>query len=180
MEESWHEIALGEVVEFNPSEKLPKNAVSRKISMDKLLPYNRDIYEFEYEAYSGGSKFRNEDTIMARITPCLENGKTAFVSCLNDGEVAFGSTEYIVLRQIESRTDSKFIYYLIISPEIRQLAIQSMVGSSGRQRVQLDVLKNHKVTLPPVEEQKKISAFLSLFDDKIALNTQINDNLPPT
>ena len=178
MNENWQEITLGEVIEFNPSEKLPKNTVSRKISMDKLLPYNRDIYEFEYEAYSGGSKFRNGDTIMARITPCLENGKTAFISCLDDGEVAFGSTEYIVLREIESRTDSKFIYYMTISPEIRQLAIQSMVGSSGRQRVQTDVLKNHKIILPPIEEQKKIAAFLSHFDDKIALNTRINDNLP--
>jgi len=175
--EEWKKYKLGDVVEFNPLEKIPQNTICRKISMDKLIPYNRDIYNYEYESYTGGAKFRNGDTIMARITPCLENGKTAYISCLNNDEIAFGSTEYIVFREKKEITDSRFLYYLAISPEIRQIAIKSMVGSSGRQRVQQSVLENYNIILPPIEEQKEIANILSSLDDKIALNTRINDNL---
>jgi len=177
--EEWKKVRLGDVIQFNPSEKIFKQTLCRKISMDKLNPYNRDIYECEYDFYTGGAKFKNGDTIMARITPCLENGKTAYVSCLDDGEVAFGSTEYIVFREKEGLSNSKFIYYLAISPRIRQIAIKSMVGSSGRQRVQLGVLENHNIFLPPIHEQKQIANILSSIDNKIALNKRINDNLTP-
>lgn len=80
--------------------------------MDLLQPYTRGISGFEMASYTGGSKFRNGDTLMARITPCLENGKTAYVSMLDEDEVGFGSTEYIVFRNIEGITDNKFVYYL--------------------------------------------------------------------
>jgi len=111
--------------------------------------------------YSGGTKFRNGDTIMARITPCLENGKTAKVGILEEGEVAFGSTEYIVFRAKEG-VDEDFLYYLICSPLVRDPAIKSMVGSSGRQRVQTDVVQNLEIMLPPYEEQKNhIGTFLN-------------------
>lgn len=175
--EVWKKVKLSDIIEFNPLEKIPQSTICRKISMDKLISYNRDIYNFGYEVYTGGSKFRNGDTIMARITPCLENGKTALISCLNNNEIAFGSTEYIVLREKKGISYSKFIYYLAISPEIRQVAIKSMVGSSGRQRVQQGVLENYNIKLPPIEEQKEIAKILSSLDDKIALNTHINDNL---
>ena len=114
---------------------------------------------------------------MARITPCLENGKTAQVSILNDGEVGFGSTEYIVFRAKEGIADKDYLYYLVCSPEVRELAIKSMVGSSGRQRVQTDVVKNLEIDVPPLVEQEKIGSLLKLFDDKIALNDRINNNL---
>ena len=114
---------------------------------------------------------------MARITPCLENGKTAQVSILNDGEVGFGSTEYIVFRAKEGIADKDYLYYLVCSPEVRELAIKSMVGSSGRQRVQTDVVKNLEIDVPPLVEQEKIGSFLKAFDDKIALNDRINKNL---
>lgn len=114
---------------------------------------------------------------MARITPCLENGKTAYVSILDDGEVGFGSTEYIVFRNIEGVTDSKFVYYFVTSPWFREIAIKSMVGSSGRQRVQQSVLENLEVTLPPLEEQRRIAGILGSLDDKIELNRRINANL---
>ena len=175
--EEWKEVKLGDMILFNPIEKMIKGTKYRKISMDKILPYNRDIYDFEYDFYSGGAKFRNRDTIMARITPCLENGKTAYISCLDGDETAFGSTEFIVLREKKGYSDSKFIYYLAISPQLRQIAIKSMIGSSGRQRVQLDVLENHSICLPSLKEQKAIANVLSSLDDKIAINKRINDNL---
>ena len=145
--------------------------------MDVLRPFYRDIPYYVEECFSGGTKFRNGDTIMARITPCLENGKTAQVSILNDGEVGFGSTEYIVFRAKEGIADKDYLYYLICSPKVREPAIKSMVGSSGRQRVQTDVVKNLEIDVPPLVEQEKIGSFLKALDDKIALNDRINKNL---
>lgn len=145
--------------------------------MEYLQPFTRAISDYETAEYSGGSKFRNGDTLMARITPCLENGKTAYVSILDDGEVGFGSTEYIVFRNIEGVTDSKFVYYFVTSPWFREIAIKSMVGSSGRQRVQQSVLENLEVNLPPLEEQRRIAGILGSLDDKIELNRRINANL---
>ena len=144
--------------------------------MDKLQPFCRDVPGYELEPFSGGTKCRNGDTIMARITPCLENGKTAKVSILDDGEVGFGSTEYIVFRAKDG-VDEDFIYYLVCSPLVREPAIKSMVGSSGRQRVQTDVVQNLEIMVPDYEEQRRISGLLKLLDDKIELNNAINNNL---
>lgn len=172
----WFEKRLDEIAEFNPRESLSKGNIAKKISMDKLQPFCRDVPEFELEPYFGGAKFRNGDTIMARITPCLENGKIAKVSVLEDGEVGFGSTEYIVFRAKDG-CDSDFLYYLVASPIVRDPAIKSMVGSSGRQRVQTDVVQKLMVKVPNLETQKAISVILKSLDDKIAENKKINDNL---
>ena len=172
----WFPKRLDEIVEFNPRETIKKGVIAKKVAMDKLQPFCRDITEFELEPFSGGTKFRNGDTIMARITPCLENGKTAKVNILDDGEVGFGSTEYIVFRAREG-VDADFVYYLISSPLVREPAIKSMVGSSGRQRVQTDVVQGITVMVPTLEEQEDIAGILKLLDDKIALNRKINDNL---
>ena len=145
--------------------------------MDMLQPFTKDIFQYELQPYNGGAKFRNGDTIMARITPCLENGKVSKVNILTKDEVGFGSTEYIVLRAIPNVSDPDFIYYLTISDLVRAPAIKSMVGSSGRQRVQQNVLETLELPLPPYDEQKKIAAILSALDEKIAINRAINENL---
>ena len=177
MKSEWTKKKLSDIADFNPRETIKKGAIAKKISMDVLRPFYRDIPYYVEECFSGGTKFRNGDTIMARITPCLENGKTAQVSILNDGEVGFGSTEYIVFRAKEGIADKDYLYYLVCSPEVREPAIKSMVGSSGRQRVQTDVVKNLEIDVPPLVEQEKIGSFLKAFDDKIALNDRINKNL---
>ena len=174
----WVMKKLKDIADFNPRESLAKGTVAKKIAMDKLQPFCRDIPGYELEPFSGGTKFRNGDTIMARITPCLENGKTAKVSILDDGEIGFGSTEYIVFRAKEG-VDEDFIYYLVCSPLVSEPAIKSMVGSSGRQRVQMDVVQNLEIMVPDYEEQKRISVILKSLDDKIAANTEVNKNLPP-
>jgi len=176
MKSEWKAMKLSEIAFFNPTEKLSKGTMAKKVAMDKLQPFCRDIPSYEWEAFSGGTKFRNGDTIMARITPCLENGKTAKVNILDDNEVGFGSTEYIVFRAKET-TDPDYLYYLICSPAVREPAIKSMVGSSGRQRVQTSVVENLVIDVPSFEEQKRIGGLLRTLDDKIALNTQINNNL---
>lgn len=172
----WVMKKLKDIADFNPRESLAKGVVAKKVAMDKLQPFCRDIPGYELEPFSGGTKFRNGDTIMARITPCLENGKTAKVAVLDDGEVGFGSTEYIVFRAKDG-IDEDFIYYLVCSPLVREPAIKSMVGSSGRQRVQTDVVQNLEIMVPDYEEQKRISAILKSLDDKIAANTEVNKNL---
>lgn len=177
MKSEWTKKMLSDIADFNPRETIKKGAIAKKIPMDVLRPFYRDIPYYVEECFSGGTKFRNGDTIMARITPCLENGKTAQVSILNDGEVGFGSTEYIVFRAKEGIADKDYLYYLVCSPEVREPAIKSMVGSSGRQRVQTDVVKNLEIDVPPLVEQEKIGSLLKLFDDKIALNDRINKNL---
>lgn len=177
MKSNWKTCFLGDVVDFNPKEALPKGTMAKKIGMDKLQPFCRDIPGYEVETFSGGTKFRNNDTIMARITPCLENGKTAKVSILDDGEVGFGSTEYIVFRAKEGITDPDFVYYLVCSSVVRDPAIKSMVGSSGRQRVQTDVVERLEIEIPDLAEQIRIASILKSIDDKILQNNEINKNL---
>ena len=172
----WFEKTLKEIADINPRESIKKGTLAKKISMDKLQPFCRDVPGFEIESYSGGAKFRNGDTIMARITPCLENGKIAKVNVLDEEEVGFGSTEYIVFRAKDGY-DPDFIYYLVTSPIVRDPAIKSMVGSSGRQRVQTDVVQGLIVRVPNLEDQEKVAGVLKSLEDKIANNQRINENL---
>lgn len=174
---NWTIKKLSEIVSFNPRETIKRGTLAKKIAMDTLVPFCRDVPSFEITEFNGGTKFRNGDTIMARITPCLENGKTAKINILGDNEVGFGSTEYIVFRAIEGLSNEDYVYYLVCSPIVRDPAIKSMVGSSGRQRVQTDVLKNLEICVPDLETQDKIGLILKSIDDKITINKKINENL---
>lgn len=177
MNSEWRITRMDDFITFNPRLPLKKGNVATKISMDKIRPFTKHIKEFEKAEYLGGSKFYNGDTIMARITPCLENGKTAFVDILDEGEIGFGSTEYIVLRAKKGISDPNFVYYLATSPDFRNVAIKSMIGSSGRQRVQQSILENLELFTPPLEEQQIIGKYLAKLDEKIELNNNINHNL---
>jgi type I restriction enzyme S subunit len=173
----WREQMLSEFMHFNPRTPLLKGSIAKKVAMEHLASFNRKIQGYEEGIFKGGAKFKNGDTLVARITPCLENGKTAYVDFLSDNEVAFGSTEFIVLRAKEGISDSKFIFYLAISDEFRDTAIQLMSGSSGRQRVETEALKQKVFSLPPLTEQKAIAEVLSSLDDKIDLLTRQNNTL---
>lgn len=164
---------LSDFTEINPYEKLPKGTIAKKISMEQLEPYKKFVSGYSLEAYSGGAKFRNGDTIMARITPCLENGKTAFVSTLEKNEVGFGSTEYIVFRAKDGISHPDFVYYLVISSLVREPAIKSMVGSSGRQRVQQTVIDELEIPNYSLAEQQHIVDILGSIDEKIENNEQL-------
>jgi type I restriction enzyme S subunit len=117
-------------------------------------------------------RFENGDTLFARITPCLENGKTAFVDILDEGEAATGSTEFLILSPTEEIL-SKFVYYTARRPDVRQFAIKRMTGSSGRQRVPTDVFDNLTIDIPPIEEQERIVDILDAIDSKIENNEGI-------
>ena len=165
----------GEILIDGKSYRLPYVLHVLKVC-STLISLHLPLTSVELEPFNGGTKFRNGDTLMARITPCLENGKTAKVKILEDEEIGFGSTEYIILRA-KNKLDEDFVYYLSRYSSVREPAIKSMVGTSGRQRVQLDVVKNLELLVPPLNERIKIGKILSSLDDKIELNQSINENL---
>lgn len=177
MKSEWKTIRAADFIDFNPRQSLKRGVLATKVAMDKLNPFSKKIPETEKAEFGGGSKFCNGDTLMARITPCLENGKTAFVDVLSNGEVGFGSTEFIVMRAKAGVSDPQYVYYTAINPAFRNVAIKSMVGSSGRQRVQQSVLDELELRVPDLAEQQRIGTFLANFDEKIALNAAINDHL---
>jgi len=137
------EYKLNEIITFNPPESIQSGSVAKKVAMEKLNPFCRNISGYEYATYSSGPKFRNGDTLVAKITPCLENGKTAYVDILEKDEIAFGSSEFIVLRAKPEKINDEFLFYLAISPAFRNRAISCMEGTSGRQRVNEGTLKNY-------------------------------------
>jgi type I restriction enzyme, S subunit len=115
----------------------------------------------------GGSRFKENDVLFARITPCTENGKTALVPKL-ESEVGIGSTEFIVLSPLKQILDPKFLYYFVKSDRVRNYAISRMTGTTGRQRVPKEVFEQElMIALPPNDEQKKISEILYNYDKKI-------------
>lgn len=169
-------IKLDTFLYFNPSESLVGLKEVKKIPLDALNTNLRKIDYFEISKPVGGAKFRNGDTLVAKITPSLENGKTGLVKILNEGEVGLGSTEFIVLRANE-HSDSNFIYYLARSPMFRERAISLMEGTSGRKRVNESSLRNTDFVLPTLSIQRKIAHVLSVIDEKIELNIKMNDKL---
>lgn len=173
---NWKEMELGKAIHFNPTERISKGRIAKKVPMDRLAAFEKKIKGFEYAEYSAGPKFRNGDTLVAKITPCLENGKTAQVDILEDNEVAFGSSEFIVLRENEN-TINDFIFYLAKSPAFRKRAIGCMEGTSGRKRVNERALKLQVLPIPNKIIQQKIAAVLSSLDSKIELNNRINSEL---
>lgn len=164
-------------IDYNPYESLKKGAVATKIEMADIEPFTRNIKSSILSSYKGGTKFRNNDTILARITPCLENGKCAFIQTLPNESIGFGSTEFIVMRAVPGISIPLYIYYFALSPKFREITIKSLIGTSGRQRVQVDVLKNYCHSLPSLSVQKQIVSILSSFDDKIEINNKIIANL---
>lgn len=147
---------LADFIQFNPKEILPKEQSFSYVDMSSLQPFTRKPNAFFTSTYKGGSRFRNGDTIMARITPCLENGKTSYINFLKPNEVAFGSTEFIVARAIQNISLPLFVYYLLCSKRVRDIAIGSMTGSSGRERVQQISLNEIEIPDYSLEFQQHI------------------------
>lgn len=151
---------LSDVIDVNPTRKLSKNTMARCIEMSYLSTNGSFPSGWEYKEYNGGMKFINGDTIMARITPCLENGKVAYINFLDSNEVGFGSTEYIVLRSKE-HLPPEFTYFLARNPDFVDYAVKNMNGSSGRQRVSSDSIAKYIIpaispdSIQPFKEMAK-------------------------
>jgi type I restriction enzyme S subunit len=140
-------IGIDELVELNPNVVPPSETEPVYVDMQKLPVSNMSISDWDHRPAKGGARFMNGDTLLARITPCLENRKTGFVDFLDDGQVGIGSTEFIVLR---SRPDvpRELSYFIATSERFRTFAIRHMVGTSGRQRVSALDLTGYTVGMP--------------------------------
>lgn len=129
---------------LNPKRTLSKKQMARSIDMSQLSTSGAFPSGWEMKPFNGGMRFANGDTLLARITPCLENGKTAFIDFLDDGEVAFGSTEYIVLAP-KNDTPPEMLYCLARYPAFVDYAVKNMNGSSGRQRVSAETVGQYRL-----------------------------------
>ena len=148
--EAKQQCELNSIAVLNPLRSLQKGTVALCVDMAQLSTSSAYPNPGIYKSYGGGMKFQNGDTLLARITPCLENGKTAYIDFLKDGEVAFGSTEYIVLSS-RGKMPPQFFYCLARDKRFRDYATKHMNGSSGRQRVSADALE--KYMIPSISEE---------------------------
>ncbi len=175
---------LEELVEFDPIERIDRTQEYRYFDMKCLSENSMMMADGIKRALSSGSSFRNGDTLLAKITPCLENGKTGFVMDLEPNEVARGSTEFIVLRP-KLGISPYYVYCLARSPDFRNIAIQSMTGTSGRQRVQTLMLKKYEVRCSKEKMEQFNSSCEPLFlkvhqnQTNIRTLTQMRDTLLP-
>ncbi len=145
--QGWRAASLSDCMELNPQRVLRKGSLASYLDMANAPTQGHRPAEITQRELGSGSKFTNGDTLLAKITPCLENGKTAFVDFLADNEVGWGSTEFIVMRP-KAPLPPFWGYLLARMPNFRAFAIQAMTGTSGRQRVDLGSLKQFSVVVP--------------------------------
>lgn len=167
--EGWEWKPLGDAYEINPKRQLKKGAVARYLDMASVQTQGHVTADVIEREFGSGTKFCNGDTLLARITPCLENGKTAFVDFLDPDEIGWGSTEFVVLRPKVPLPD--FHGYLLARQSVfRDFAIQSMSGTSGRQRVQNDVLASFDIAMPNEQVAKAFSQVVTPIQQSISAN----------
>ncbi len=174
--EGWREVKFSDFVQINPQVKLQIGQEYSFVEMKDLNENQKKAYSTQIRKLKGGSKFINDDTLFARITPCLENGKICQVNKLKNKQ-GFGSTEFLVFREKNSVSSSNFIYYLSRWQKVRSFAELNMSGTSGRQRVSKEAFNELVLALPPLPEQKAIAEVLSSLDDKIELLHRQNKTL---
>lgn len=173
----WKEYKFSDFVSINPTVKMPTNEPISFVEMKDLVDGKKYCYPSSTRLKGGGAKFENRDTLFARITPCLENGKICQVMGLKNG-VGFGSTEFLVFRGKSKVSDSDFVFYLSRWSEVRSHAEINLDGTSGRQRVPKDCFNELILNLPEsVLEQTAIASVLSSLDDKIDLLHRQNATL---
>ena len=166
-----NEITIDELIDFNPKRSLSKNTQAMYLEMAGLSTHSFNATGYYERVYSSGTKFKNQDTLLARITPCLENGKACYVHFLQEDEIAWGSTEYIVMRP-KDKLHPFFAYVLSKDDSFREYAESCMEGSSGRQRVNINHLVNFTVVLPNESVIQKFNDFLETIEQKLIYNAK--------
>ncbi len=168
-EEGWETGKLGDIADINPTYQLKKGDTSSYLEMSNVSTSTFNPEGWYKREFSSGMKFKNGDTLIARITPCLENGKTCYVTFLDEKEIGWGSTEYIVIRM--KKPFHPFISYIMAKDtDFRDFAVSSMSGSSGRQRAQADVIKEYNIIIPPLAIIEALNLQLSGITPKLEKN----------
>ena len=176
--ERWAVMPFTDAFLVNPTVPIERDLPTPFVDMAAVDPSVRSVQPKEVRKFRGsGSRFQDGDTLMARITPCLENGKIARYSANSSHDVGHGSTEFIVIRGLPEVTDSEYAFYVTRSGLVRGYAIDQMTGTSGRQRVPAESLAHLDVSVPPLVEQRAIARFLGTLDDKIELNRRMSATL---
>lgn len=169
--EDWEEGTIADLIEFNPTRKLCKGEVVPFLEMSNLSTSTYAPTYWHNRAFTSGSKFENGDALLARITPCLENGKTAYVDFLDNGEIGWGSTEFIVMRS-KLGLHPFFSYIVAKYHDFREYAESCMSGSSGRQRVDIDNLKNYSIQIPDKKNVDKFNKAIMQIIQKMQINNK--------
>lgn len=172
----WTVGALHDVCDFNPPRRLSKNASAPYLDMANMPTNGVRALGWYNRPAGSGARFTNGDVLLARITPCLENGKTAFVDFLSEGEIGWGSTEFIVMRS-KPRLPEEFVYFIARHDAFRTHAIQSMTGTSGRQRVPVDALFDYPVVIPPPNIAKQFGEIVRPLFAEIKANDSQSETL---
>ena len=176
--ENWSTMPFTEAFLINPAVPIERGTPTPFVDMAAVEPGRRAVHATRVRRFRGsGSKFRDGDTLFARITPCLENGKIARFHANSELDVGHGSTEFIIVRGRSEVTDTEYAFYATRSDLVRGYAISQMTGTSGRQRVPADSLEHLDVAVPPLSEQRAIAHILGTLDDKIELNRRMNETL---
>lgn len=173
---NWKEYRFSDFTTINPTVSLKGTDEYSFVEMKDLQDGNKVCSPSAKRKTSSGARFQERDTLFARITPCLENGKICQVRNLENG-VGFGSTEFLVFRGKEDVSDNEFVFYLSRWNEVRDFAESNFEGTSGRQRVPKNCFENLKLDLPALPEQTAIANILSSLDDKIDLLHRQNKTL---
>lgn len=178
--EGWEDIPLAKLIEVNPSEPLPRGKQAPYLDMSSVPTVGPNPEPYVLREFGSGMRFRNGDTLLARITPCLENGKTAFVQNLPADEVGWGSTEFIVLRS-RPPIPKAFAYLVARDPVFRANAIRSMTGTSGRQRASNDAVSAYPMVQPDDDRLwGRFDKLLAPTFERIAANDVENQTLAAT
>jgi type I restriction enzyme S subunit len=165
----WAVQRLPDTIEVNPRRLLKRGTIAPYLDMKNLPTQGHSATEVNNREFSSGTKFQNGDTLLARITPCLENGKTGYVDFLEDNQVGWGSTEFIVLSP-KSPLPPQFGYLLARSDALRSHAIQNMSGTSGRQRVPSECFNTFWLAVPPSDIARRFNELTLPMMAKIKAN----------
>ena len=169
-------INLSEIAALNPKRTITKGTLARSIEMAQLPTSGSFPAGWDMKEYNGGMKFQNGDTLMARITPCLENGKVAYINFLEENEVAFGSTEYIVIASKGAIAPEVF-YFLTRYNDFVDFAVKNMNGSSGRQRVSAETIGTYKLPVISPKDMVILETIAKEALNKIKYNSLENIRL---
>ncbi|MCP4523466.1 MAG: hypothetical protein GY828_04570 [Candidatus Gracilibacteria bacterium] len=158
--------SIGDIVEFGPKKSETKlldettdvSFVPMKYMNVKKMFFDSIEIKKLKDVYKGYTYFKDNDVLLAKVTPCFENGKSGIAKNLTNG-IGFGSSEYYVFRS-NNNISKEWIYYAVTTDKFLKEGANNMSGAVGLKRVTKEFILNYKIPLPPREKQKEIVSYL--------------------